>query len=108
MHVAAEHMQHLDDIIDIIVEGRNGPRPKGTMRAIGPVGDVDFMGRQERLDGGRAAALRSGRTSAPTDQQPADAGYAAGRVSLRSKYNRRQNGFSQIAAGFRPGVAHAV
>ena len=55
MHVAAEHVQHLDDVIDIVVEieaalgQRHHPR-------IGPVGDVDFMGRQERFD--RAAQQR--------------------------------------------------
>ena len=55
MHVAAEHVQHLDDVIDIVVEieaafgQRHHPR-------IGPVGDVDLMGRQEGFD--RAAQQR--------------------------------------------------
>ena len=50
VHVAAEHVQHLDDVIDIVVEieaalgQRNHP-------GIGPIGDVDLMRRQKGFDG---------------------------------------------------------
>ena len=55
MHVAAEHVQHLDDVIDIVVEieAALGQRHHP---GIGPVGDVDLMGRQKGFD--RAAQQR--------------------------------------------------
>ena len=55
MHVAAEHLQHLDDVIDIVVEIEAALGERNHAR-VGPVGDVDFMRRQERLD--RAAQQR--------------------------------------------------
>ena len=55
MHVAAERMQHLDDVIDIVfeIEAALGHRHHP---GIGPVGDVDLMGRQKGFD--RAAQQR--------------------------------------------------
>ena len=55
MHVTAEHVQHLDDVVDVIFEIEAAFRERHHPR-IGPVGDVDFMGRQERFD--RAAQQR--------------------------------------------------
>ncbi len=55
VRVAAEHVQHLDDVIDVVVEietaGCDGNHP-----GIGPVGDVDLMRRQKGFD--RAAQQR--------------------------------------------------
>ena len=50
MHVAAQLMQHFDDVIDIVVEieAAFGDRHHA---GVGPVGDVDLVGRQEGLDG---------------------------------------------------------
>src|SRR6516165_5383753 len=50
MHVAAQHVQHLYDIVDIVVEieAAFGKRDHPRVR---PVGDVDLMCRQESLDG---------------------------------------------------------
>ncbi len=55
MHVAAEHVQHLDDVIDVVVEIEAAFGQRHHAR-IGPVGDVDLMRRQEGLD--RAAQQR--------------------------------------------------
>ncbi|GCC43279.1 hypothetical protein chiPu_0027567, partial [Chiloscyllium punctatum] len=55
VHVAAERVQHLDHVVDVIVE-IEPPFGERHHARIGPVGDVDLMGRQERLD--RAAQQR--------------------------------------------------
>ena len=50
MHVAAELVQHLDDVIDIVLEIEAALGQRHHAR-IGPVGDVDLVGRQEGFDG---------------------------------------------------------
>ena len=93
MHVAAELMQHLDDVIDIIIEVEAAFGQRHHAR-VGPVGDVDLMGRQEGFD--RAAQQRRVMPGHRRHDQHARLRLRSGRVSLRSKYSRRQNGFSQI------------
>ena len=55
MHIAAEHVQHLDDVVDIVLEVEAAVGDRHHAR-IGPVGDVDFMRRQEGFH--RAAQQR--------------------------------------------------
>src|SRR5258708_1269714 len=55
MHVAAEHVQHLDDVIDIVIKIEAALRQRDHP-GIGPVGDIDLMARQKGFD--RAAQQR--------------------------------------------------
>ncbi len=55
MDVAAEELQHLDHVVDVVVEIEAAGRHRHHAR-VGPVGDVDVMIGQERFD--RAAQQR--------------------------------------------------
>ncbi|MGY3122610.1 hypothetical protein ACVWXQ_006547 [Bradyrhizobium sp. S3.14.4] len=55
MGVAAKDVQHLDDVVDVVVE-IEAAIAQGHHAGVGPIGDVDLMRRQERLD--RAAQQR--------------------------------------------------
>ena len=49
MDVAAQHVQHLDDVIDVVVE-IEAAFAQGHHAGIGPIGDVDLMRRQQGFD----------------------------------------------------------
>jgi hypothetical protein len=50
MDVTAERMNHLDHIIDVVLEIETALRHRHHA-GVGPVGDVDFMTRQKRFNG---------------------------------------------------------
>ena len=49
MHIAAKRMHHLDHVVDVVLEIEAAKRHRHHA-GIGPVGDVDFMARQERFN----------------------------------------------------------
>ena len=83
MHVAAEEMQHRDHVVDIVVE-IEPPSASGTMRASHPVGDVDIVIGQKRLDGAAQQGRIVSRHRRDDQQRAAAAAAERARTALRN------------------------
>ena len=111
VHVAAEEAEHVDHRVDVVVEIERAGRQRHVARIL-PVGDVDLVIGQERLDG--AAQQRGEMARHRRHQQQARVARGAGGSMSRLKCTRRQNGVCQHhllghahRCGHRPGAGDA-